>query len=77
MLTCEDDGDGIPADEIELLFEPFWRGVAGPGGSGLGLAIARELAGACGGSIDAENRPGGGAALVVRLPRSDARVAVA
>jgi signal transduction histidine kinase len=77
VLTCEDDGDGIPADEIELLFEPFWRGVAGPGGSGLGLAIARELAAACGGSIAAENRASGGAALVVRLPRSDARVAVA
>ena len=45
VLSCDDDGEGIPADEIAHLFEPFWRGAAGPGGSGLGLAIARELVG--------------------------------
>jgi two-component system sensor histidine kinase BaeS len=76
LLSCEDDGGGIPANEIEHLFVPFWRGAAGPGGSGLGLAIARELAAASGGGIEAHNLPGGGAALVVSLPRADARVAV-
>jgi two-component system, OmpR family, sensor histidine kinase BaeS len=76
VLSCEDDGDGIPPDDIAHLFEPFWHGAAGHGGSGLGLAIARELASACGGSIQAENLPGGGASLIVRLPRADARVAV-
>jgi signal transduction histidine kinase len=72
VLRCEDDGAGIPADEIARIFEPFWRGAAGPGGSGLGLAIARELVAACGGSVDAENLPAGGACLIVRLPRADA-----
>jgi signal transduction histidine kinase len=76
VLSCEDDGDGIPPDDIAHLFEPFWRGAAGHGGSGLGLAIARELASGCGGSIQAANVSGGGAALIVRLPRADARVAV-
>ena len=77
VLSCEDDGAGIPPDDIAHLFEPFWHGAAGHGGSGLGLAIARELASACGGSIEAENVSGGGAALIVRLPRADARVAIA
>jgi signal transduction histidine kinase len=77
VLSCADDGHGIPPDELGHLFEPFWRGAAGPGGSGLGLAIARELTAACGGSIDAENLPTGGACLIVRLPRADARVLVA
>jgi signal transduction histidine kinase len=74
VLRCEDDGNGIPPDEIERLFEPFWSGTAGPGGNGLGLAIVRELTAACGGSIRAENLPEGGASLVVRLPRADAGV---
>ena len=77
VLSCEDDGPGIPPDELAHLFEPFWQGVAGPGGSGLGLAIARELVAACGGSIEAENLALRGASLIVRLPRADARVAVA
>ncbi len=69
LLSVEDDGAGIPEDELAHLFEPFWRGVAGPGGSGLGLTIARELAAGCGGSVRAENVERGGARLVVRLPR--------
>jgi signal transduction histidine kinase len=73
-LRCDDDGAGIPLDEITHLFEPFWRGAAGPGGSGLGLAIARELVTSCGGSIHAETLASGGASLIVRLPRVDALV---
>ncbi len=74
VLSCEDDGPGIPPDEIAHLFEPFWRGAAGPGSSGLGLAIARDLAASCGGTIGAENLASGGARLVVHLPRAFARV---
>jgi signal transduction histidine kinase len=74
VLSCEDDGRGIPPDEIAHLFEPFWRGAAGPGASGLGLAIARDLAASCGGSIGAENLASGGARLVVHLPLAGALV---
>jgi signal transduction histidine kinase len=69
-VTCEDDGPGIPPDEVDHLFEPFWRGAAGPGGSGLGLTITRELAIAAGGSVRAENVAGGGARMRVELPRA-------
>jgi signal transduction histidine kinase len=69
-LTCADDGPGIPADELAHLFEPFWRGSAGPGGSGLGLTITRELAAAAGGGVRAENAAGGGARMIVELPHA-------
>jgi signal transduction histidine kinase len=70
VLSCEDDGSGIAPDEIEHVFEPYWRGATASGASGLGLAIARDLAAACGGSIGAGNLANGGARLVVRLPRA-------
>jgi signal transduction histidine kinase len=70
VLSCEDDGPGIPPDEMQHLFEPFWRGATRSGASGLGLAIARDLAESSGGAISAENVESGGARLVVRLPRA-------
>ena len=70
-IWVDDQGNGIPEEEREKVFEPFFRGgrrrAAGDGGSGLGLAIARAIAVAHNGSIAAESAPGGGARLVVRL----------
>jgi signal transduction histidine kinase len=71
-LRVEDGGAGIPPEAAEQIFERFYR--ADPsrsresGGSGLGLAIARALAEAHGGSVQAWNRAGGGAAFEVTLP---------
>ncbi len=68
-----DRGTGLDVGEEELVFERFHRGRAGrqgPSGSGLGLAIARTLARAWEGEIRLGNRPGGGAAAVLELPRS-------
>jgi len=71
-IAVEDSGPGIPAGEIDRIFERFYRLDSGraraEGGSGLGLAIARKLAEAHGGSLTAENRPGGGAQFTFRLP---------
>jgi signal transduction histidine kinase len=70
-IAVEDSGPGIPAGEIDRIFERFYRLDSGraraEGGSGLGLAIARKLAEAHGGSLTAENRPGGGARFTLRL----------
>lgn len=71
-LRVTDTGEGLPPDDLELVFERFYRGDRGraraEGGTGLGLAIARKLVEAHGGTIGAAARPGGGAAFTVTLP---------
>jgi len=77
LLIVEDDGPGIPPEEIGLIFTRHYSADrhARPGrprGSGLGLAIAAELSAAMGATIGAESPigPGGGTRMVVRLPAS-------
>ena len=68
-----DEGPGIPATELERVFEPFYRLEASrsraTGGSGLGLTIARNIARAHGGELTLRNRPEGGLEAVLTLPR--------
>jgi len=71
MLTVEDQGPGIRAEDLPRIFERFWRADnAPPGGTGLGLSIAAWIVDAHGGAIAAANRPEGGARFEVRLPTS-------
>ncbi|MFM2104843.1 MAG: hypothetical protein RL006_1010 [Chloroflexota bacterium] len=71
-LWVDDEGLGIPEEERELVFSPFYRSPrdrsSRDGGSGLGLAIARSIAVAHGGTLVAESSPAGGARLVARIP---------
>jgi two-component system, OmpR family, sensor histidine kinase MtrB len=72
-FAVEDSGAGVPAEERERVFERFFRGRAagmrGAGeGSGLGLSLVREHVGLHGGRVWVEDREGGGARFVVRLP---------
>ena len=73
-IRVRDDGPGIPAGDLEHVFERFYRvdrsRARGRGGSGLGLAIVRELMDSMGGSVEAESDPGEGAAFTLRLPRA-------
>jgi signal transduction histidine kinase len=71
-IDVSDDGPGIPAEQLEHIFERFSRGDAGEtqrvGGTGLGLAISKSLVELHGGTIGAESTPGGGSTFRVRLP---------
>jgi two-component system sensor histidine kinase ChvG len=79
IVAVEDDGPGMPPENLETVFERFYtarpRGAAFGGNSGLGLSIARQIVDAHGGVIHAENRTDAagaviGARFVVRLPTS-------
>jgi signal transduction histidine kinase len=66
-----DHGKGISGNEIERVFERFYRGDPGKHrvpGSGLGLHIARVIVRAHGGEITIRNAPGGGAEFAIQLP---------
>ena len=67
--TVADRGPGIPADDLEHVFEKFFRVPGSPaGGTGLGLHITRSLLQAHGGRAQARNRDGGGAEFELSLP---------
>ena len=69
LISVSDRGPGIPPEATERLFEKFYRGDdRKTGGLGLGLSIARGLVEAHGGTLTVENRDGGGARFVIKLP---------
>ncbi len=66
-----DRGPGLPAAARDRMFEPFQRlSDASPGGLGLGLAVAQGLVEALGGTLTAEDTPGGGLTMVVSLRKA-------
>jgi two-component system sensor histidine kinase KdpD len=69
QLRVIDTGPGIPMPLREQAFQPFQRQTdSGSDGVGLGLAVARGLTEAMGGTLSAEDTPGGGLTMVVALP---------
>ncbi len=73
-ISIRDQGEGIPRDEIDHIFERFYRADHSrsreEGGTGLGLAIARQLARAHNGDLTVRNHPEGGAEFILQLPAS-------
>jgi two-component system sensor histidine kinase BaeS len=67
LLAVQDDGPGIAPDDLEHVFERFYKSTDS-GGMGLGLAIAKHLVEAHGGSITAENAPERGTIFRILLP---------
>jgi signal transduction histidine kinase len=71
MLTVEDEGIGIPAGELDAVFDPFIQSTktrTNAGGTGLGLSICKHIVTQHGGTIRAEHNPGGGARVSFTLP---------
>lgn len=72
VIVVDDDGPGIPADEQEKVFAPFYRRETardpGKAGVGLGLSIARTVAREHGGDVTLRNRDGGGLSALIELP---------
>ena len=70
VLHVDDRGPGVPPEQRERIFEPFYRlpgASEREGGVGLGLALVRSIAQRHGGSVTCDNRVGGGARFTLRL----------
>jgi signal transduction histidine kinase len=71
VICVEDRGPGVPPDQRERIFEPFYRlpgASEREGGVGLGLSLVKTIAERHGGHVRCEAREGGGARFVVELP---------
>jgi signal transduction histidine kinase len=66
VVEVEDRGEGIPPEDLEKIFDPFFS--LRPNGTGLGLSICRRVVEEHGGRIEAENRAQGGSVFRVFLP---------
>lgn len=67
-IVVDDDGDGVPVQERERIFERFYRRADDGSGTGLGLAIVRWIARAHDGAVSVDESPMGGARFVAAIP---------
>ena len=71
QVTFDDDGCGIPREEIQRVFDPFFTTQRGAGKTGLGLSIAKGIVESHGGTIRVESRVGRGTKVFIRVPAGD------
>jgi signal transduction histidine kinase/ActR/RegA family two-component response regulator len=69
-LVVEDTGPGVPPDQVQNIFRPFYTTKQHSRGAGLGLKVARDVVAAHGGHIEVHARFGGGASFRVVVPRA-------
>ena len=72
FVTVEDNGVGIPEEEVDRIFERFFRATTSSGiaGSGVGLSLVRDLVKLQGGHIQAKSQVGKGTSLSIELPET-------
>ncbi len=68
-LMVEDNGPGIPPEQLTRIFEPFFTSKSPGNGLGLGLSISSRIIDDLGGRLGAENLPAGGARFTIHLPK--------
>jgi C4-dicarboxylate-specific signal transduction histidine kinase len=68
-IAVEDEGPGLAPDVLPRLFEPFFTTKPAGQGTGLGLAVSRHLLSQFEGTLEAGNRPTGGAVFTITLPK--------
>jgi signal transduction histidine kinase len=68
VVTITDSGPGVPAGDLDKIFEPFYRIDTNRPGAGIGLAITKRVLKQVGGELAAVNRPGGGLQITMRFP---------
>jgi signal transduction histidine kinase len=68
VFTVADNGTGIPENELDKVFDPFYTSDKGRSVAGLGLSICKEIVGACGGTIWAESNESGGTTIAISFP---------
>ena len=73
-VAVEDSGEGIPAEALEHVFDPFFRvdPARSGGGAGLGLALAKRIVESLGGRIQASSEPSRGSRFAVEVPAEPA-----
>ncbi|EGK11645.1 sensor histidine kinase VicK [Desmospora sp. 8437] len=75
ILTVRDTGEGIPQEELQRVFERFYRVDRSrnrqSGGSGIGLTIVKKLVESHSGSIQIESKPGMGTCIYIHLPNQN------
>jgi len=74
QVVVADSGPGVPAQDVERIFEPFYSGKSETRGTGLGLAIVAQTVESVGGTIWVQPAREGGAAFVLLLPLAGATV---
>jgi signal transduction histidine kinase len=70
-LAIGDTGQGIPAEQLPLLFTPFHT--TKPEGTGLGLYVVQEIVGTHEGTIEVASEPGRGTTVIITLPQTSSR----
>lgn len=76
LFSIEDNGIGIPEEDLQKVFDPFYTSDKSRSVAGLGLSICREIVEACNGSIWAEKNESGGTSIKIRLSCDDRPVIV-
>jgi two-component system sensor histidine kinase PilS (NtrC family) len=71
LIEVEDNGRGIPDENLTRIFSPFFS--TNPNGAGLGLPSVKRVARAHGGRVEVRSNPGQGATFTIRLPRARRR----